>query len=952
MENVDKHLMGRHDQSSHARGAHRGLGQTPPVGDDFRRDKTLDLMKERRGKKKDIKERRKAGELSREEFQAELAELRQSNLAQEVNRRKTRLTANAYSNIIGGVRGDAAEQNLKIAQSQARNSHAGQKWQEAQRKKAELEAAAANPFQKSDEVEKHQLGRHDQKNHGKGTKKEHSREQHGDETKDEMDIIPHLSTAESIALTSGILAAAGLSARDDTIKANRKVARHNLLGGHKPEDILRQDPGQVKWATKRTTRETVRDAPKLVKGKLPKPAPKKPKLGVKVLEVQRMNGEDIPALLSGLSKRLEEDGITDDDFREFTKHLLGRHEQDDHNPNRKRNPRLAEAKVGHRRKDHRTKEQAERHKAKGRRITRAIRDVTGMGAAAFIGMTVAGLANGKDLDVAAADASVPYKNVARGIKNTVTKADVADVTVAGEFSKFDDDKRVAFGWASITDIDGAPVVDRQGDVIKIDDLEDAAYAYVLESRVGGEMHRKEIQKGVKFGPKKVATLVESMVFTPEKVEKMGLPVGAIPNGWWVGFKVEDEAVWGKVKKGDYAGFSIHGMGKRVAKSMEEIGKADEEITVEEIQAFAKALYQAGYTSEVLKHLIGSHDQGRHSRKQHGGNKSATAGAAAGATLGAGKTMLDSVVNSVNGVDTDYDAEDFRMPTGTGNVLGGALLGGLAGKAITAQIRGRQADKKLAGYQPKPQHRSGLDDPEIQELMNLEAEEMQLTPEERAHYLQSGGAPRSEAERQDWLKRSREGQERFNSQFGKHLIGSHDQAKHSRKQHGTSKDTNRISDKGRAGRAAAGLVTPLPIGVPLLTSAARGTSVFDTKRSRIKAKQEEKRRKAGVSKAERRAVVLSNLEREFGKADVSALEALAYDIAVAKAEGRLGRELDFPVQDFLYELVEADKVVEKSADAAYTELNGQWAPFEKYLVELSKAITDEDEERVEDLLNLL
>ncbi len=118
----------------------------------------------------------------------------------------------------------------------------------------------------------------------------------------------------------------------------------------------------------------------------------------------------------------------------------------------------------------------------------------------------------------------------------------------------DDDKRLVFGWANIAkDSDGRVVVDRQGDWTTVDELEKAAYHYVLNSRDGGEQH---LRTGV-------ATVVESMVFTNEKLSKLGIPEGAVPEGWWVGFKIHDEEVWNGVKKGNYPDFSIHGSGKRM-----------------------------------------------------------------------------------------------------------------------------------------------------------------------------------------------------------------------------------------------------------------------------------------------------------------------------------------------------------------------------------------------------
>lgn len=124
----------------------------------------------------------------------------------------------------------------------------------------------------------------------------------------------------------------------------------------------------------------------------------------------------------------------------------------------------------------------------------------------------------------------------------------------GTIVKVDEEKRLVFGWASvIKDTQDKVLLDRQDDFIDSEDeLEKAAYEYVLKSRDGGEMH---IRKGV-------STMVESVVLSKEKQAALGIPSGTIPVGWWVGFKVNDERVWGEVKKGGYVGFSVHGTGKR------------------------------------------------------------------------------------------------------------------------------------------------------------------------------------------------------------------------------------------------------------------------------------------------------------------------------------------------------------------------------------------------------
>jgi len=132
-------------------------------------------------------------------------------------------------------------------------------------------------------------------------------------------------------------------------------------------------------------------------------------------------------------------------------------------------------------------------------------------------------------------------------KTTVLKASF-------DIKKADEDKRLAFGWASVANFeDGSVLVDSDGDVIDIDTLEKAAYKYVRLHRVGGEMHERA----------NCAELVESIVFTKEKANALGIPDGVLPEGWWVGFFVTDETVWEKVKSGEYAMFSIEGKAQRV-----------------------------------------------------------------------------------------------------------------------------------------------------------------------------------------------------------------------------------------------------------------------------------------------------------------------------------------------------------------------------------------------------
>lgn len=131
-----------------------------------------------------------------------------------------------------------------------------------------------------------------------------------------------------------------------------------------------------------------------------------------------------------------------------------------------------------------------------------------------------------------------------------------DNVIKGKFKimKSDDDKMLAFGWANVSmRVDGELIEDWQSDIIEPEELENAAYEYVLFYREGGEMHERG----------GAAILIESVVFTEEKMAAMGIPAGTLPIGWWIGFKVTDKDVWQKVKDGTYPMFSIEGEAERV-----------------------------------------------------------------------------------------------------------------------------------------------------------------------------------------------------------------------------------------------------------------------------------------------------------------------------------------------------------------------------------------------------
>lgn len=116
------------------------------------------------------------------------------------------------------------------------------------------------------------------------------------------------------------------------------------------------------------------------------------------------------------------------------------------------------------------------------------------------------------------------------------------------------ERREVTGWASIvTDENGRPIVDHDGDIIPIDELEKAAKeAFVSGGRgKGGDMHKRT----------GVADIVESLVLTQEKRAALGLGHG--PEGWVVTLKIHDDGLWSDIKSGEKLELSIRGESERI-----------------------------------------------------------------------------------------------------------------------------------------------------------------------------------------------------------------------------------------------------------------------------------------------------------------------------------------------------------------------------------------------------
>lgn len=131
------------------------------------------------------------------------------------------------------------------------------------------------------------------------------------------------------------------------------------------------------------------------------------------------------------------------------------------------------------------------------------------------------------------------------VRKRIVKADFSPTV---KVIDTDNPQNLIFGWANVAFTkDGTQVEDHQGHMIDVEDLEHMAYNFVVKYRKSGDMHKSDA-----FGE-----LVESMVYTPEKLEVLGLTEGSIPFGWWVGFRLPPEEA-SKVRQGQRSMLSIEG----------------------------------------------------------------------------------------------------------------------------------------------------------------------------------------------------------------------------------------------------------------------------------------------------------------------------------------------------------------------------------------------------------
>lgn len=294
-------------------------------------------------------------------------------------------------------------------------------------------------------------------------------------------------------------------------------------------------------------------------------------------------------------------------------------------------------------------------------------------------------------------------------KNKVNKADKEFHNPPFTITKADEDKRLVFGWALVSaDKDGNKLIDHQGDMVDPDDLEDGAYEYVLNFRDAGEEHIGTLRKK--------ARMVESCVFTPEKMKAIGIPEGTIPVGWWIGFYVDDDTTWERIKSGKYKMFSIEGKAVRepVTKNafdewLEDHLDADEETQRNMKEKLDRPRTVAKTFSEIVEKFNPYHDSKGRFTSGSGGNY-------ASFTYAPGKSKAhDNAIarereraaqrsNAASGPKpmTEYE---YLSSKGVGDASSGWSLDKLRGNRQVGTQRGKErfrneAEKAEAEYQKR------------------------------------------------------------------------------------------------------------------------------------------------------------------------------------------------------------------------------------------------------------
>lgn len=155
----------------------------------------------------------------------------------------------------------------------------------------------------------------------------------------------------------------------------------------------------------------------------------------------------------------------------------------------------------------------------------------------------------KRLDFISAVDQPAQETALAAIVKRAGKADRFTATV--NVAKVDAELGIVLGWALTSTVDGSPYHDLHGDAIEEADLVKIAYEYVVNGALTDEMHDGAADGSAPF----------IWPMTSEIAKALGIP--SDKTGILVGIKPSAD-VLAKFKSGEYTGFSIAGIGERIA----------------------------------------------------------------------------------------------------------------------------------------------------------------------------------------------------------------------------------------------------------------------------------------------------------------------------------------------------------------------------------------------------
>jgi len=125
-----------------------------------------------------------------------------------------------------------------------------------------------------------------------------------------------------------------------------------------------------------------------------------------------------------------------------------------------------------------------------------------------------------------------------------------EVNKSATILKLDTERRIVWGWASVSTLKGELVTDLQGDRMSPAVMSKMADGFMRSVRAAKAMHEGE----------DVGEVIHSFPLTKELADAFGIQTDR--EGWITGTYIKSDEEWAKVLKGEYRGLSIGGKAKR------------------------------------------------------------------------------------------------------------------------------------------------------------------------------------------------------------------------------------------------------------------------------------------------------------------------------------------------------------------------------------------------------